>query len=136
MMAADIRNLRDGYPVAAFKGGRDYAFRRFIGRHRRAAIAVTTGVVLMLGPLAGTAAAFVLAVGARAAGARRFEDVRALAHYLLFDLNDQLRSVPGNTTARAGLAENAQSYLDALALTLTMGWSTHGRPSGRRVMLR
>jgi serine/threonine-protein kinase len=117
MMAADIRNWRDGYPVAAFKGGRGYAFRKFIGRHRRATIAVTAGVVLVLGALAGTAAAFVLADGARAAEARRFEDVRALAHYLLFDLNDQLRSVPGNTTARAGLAEKAQSYLDTLAKT-------------------
>lgn len=117
MMAADIRNWRDGYPVAAFQGGRGYAFRKFIGRHKRATFAVTAGAVLVLGALAGTAVAFVLADGARAAEARRFEDVRALAHYLLFDLNDQLRSVPGNTTARAGLAEKAQSYLDALAKT-------------------
>lgn len=115
VMAADIRNWRDGYPVAAFKGGRGYAFSKFIGRHKRAAVAVAAGVVLVLGAFAGTAVAFVQADGARAAEARRFEDVRALAHYLLFDLNEQLRSVPGNTTARAGLAEKAQSYLDALA---------------------
>ena len=117
LMAADIRNWRDGYPVAAFRGGRGYAFRKFVGRHKRAAVAVTAGVVLVLGAFAGTAVAFVLADGARAAEARRFEDVRALAHYLLFDLNEQLRSVPGNTTARADLAAKAQSYLDALVTT-------------------
>jgi len=116
-MAVEIRNWRDGYPVAAFKGGRRYAFGKFIGRHKRAAIAVTAGVVLVLGAFAGTTVAFVLADGARVAEARRFEDVRALAHYLLFDLNEQLRSVPGNTTARADLAAKAQSYLDALAAT-------------------
>ena len=117
LMAADIRYWRDGYPVSAFKGGRGYAFRKFIGRHKRAAIALASGVVLVLGAFAGTAVAFVLADSARAAEARRFEDVRALAHYLLFDLNEQLRSVPGNTTARADLAEKAQSYLDALVTT-------------------
>ena len=117
LMAGDIRNWRDGYPVTAFKGGRRYAFRKFVGRHKRAAVAVTAGVVLVLGAFAGTAVAFVLADGARAAEARRFEDVRALAHYLLFDLNEQLRSVPGNTTARADLAAKAQSYLDALVTT-------------------
>ncbi len=116
-MAADIRNWRDGYPVAAFKGGRGYAFRKFIGRHKRAAIAVASGVVLVLGAFAGTAVAFVLADSARAAEARRFEDVRALAHYLLFDLNEQLRSVAGNTAARADVAARAQSYLDALEKT-------------------
>jgi len=83
-MAVEIRNWRDGYPVAAFKGGRRYAFGKFIGRHKRAAIAVTAGVVLVLGAFAGTAVAFVLADGARVAEARRLEDVRALAHYLLF----------------------------------------------------
>jgi serine/threonine-protein kinase len=43
--------------------------------------------------------------------------VRALATYMLFDLNNQLRRVPGNTTARADLAEKAQGYLDSLAGT-------------------
>lgn len=117
VMAGDLRSWRDGYPVAAFKGGKRYAFGKFIGRHKRAAVAVTAGVVLVLGAFAGTAVAFVLADSARAAEARRFEDVRALAHYLLFDLNEQLRSVPGNTTARADLAVKAQSYLDALEKT-------------------
>ena len=116
-MAIDIRNWRQGYPVSAFKGGRGYAFRKFLGRHRRAAIATVAGLVLLFGAFAGTAVAFVLADGARAAEARRFEDVRALAHYLLFDLNEQLRSVPGNTKARADLAVKAQSYLDALVAT-------------------
>lgn len=114
-LAADLRALRDGYPVSAFKGGKRYAFGKFLGRHRKAAFASIAAAVLLLGAFAGTAVAWWLADSARAAEARRFEDVRALAKYLLFDLNEQLRSVPGNTTARADLAAKAQSYLDALA---------------------
>jgi serine/threonine-protein kinase len=116
-LAADLRAFRDGYPVGAVKGGKRYAFGKFVGRHRNAAWASMAAVVLLLGAFAGTAVAWWLADSARAAEARRFEDVRALAQYLLFDLNEQLRSIPGNTTARADLASKAQSYLDALAET-------------------
>ena len=52
---------------------------------------------------------------ALAAEAQRFDEVRTLAHYLLFDLNDRLAQVPGNTAARASLATQAQAYLDILA---------------------
>ena len=116
-LAIDLRAWRDGYPVAAFKGGKRYAFGKFVGRHRRVTWASIAAVVLLVGAFVGTSVAWWLADTARVAEARRFEDVRALAKYLLFDLNEQLRSVPGNTTARADLAAKAQSYLDALEKT-------------------
>lgn len=116
-LANELRAWRDGYPVGAFKGGKRYAFGKFIGRHRKATLASIAAVVLLLGAFAGTSVAWWLADSARAAEARRFEDVRALAKYLLFDLNEQLRVVPGNTTARADLAAKAQSYLDTLEKT-------------------
>jgi eukaryotic-like serine/threonine-protein kinase len=62
-------------------------------------------------------ASFFNARTARAAEATRFEQVRSLAHYMLFDLDDKLRGVPGNTAARAELVGKAQVYLDALAAT-------------------
>lgn len=118
LLAADIKAWRDGYPVIAFNAGRGgYAFRKFIGRHQRAAWATGLGLALLLAAFAGTGVAFFRAEHAREAEARRFEEVRELANYLLFDLNEQLRSIPGNTTARASLAEKAQSYLDVLVTT-------------------
>jgi serine/threonine-protein kinase len=118
LLAADIKAWRDGYPVAAFNaGGGSYAFSKFIGRHKRAAWATGLGVALVLAAFAGTGIAFFRAESAREAEARRFQEVRELANYLLFDLNEQLRSIPGNTTARASLAEKAQTYLDALVTT-------------------
>ena len=117
LFAADLRAWRDGYPVAAHAGGGSYAFTKFLGRHQRAAWATGLGVALLLGAFAATGIAFFRADAARQAEAQRFEDVRTLANYLLFDLNEQLRSVPGNTTARADLAEKAQTYLDKLVAT-------------------
>ncbi len=116
-LAADLAAWRDGYPVSAFAGGSGYGFRKFIGRHRKAAMATAGALVLLLAAFVGTGVAWFMADRARAAEARRFEDVRALANYLLFDLNDQLRGVPGNTTARADLAARAQTYLDTLVET-------------------
>lgn len=117
LFAADIRAWNEGYPVTAFAGSGSYAFGKFIGRHKRVAWATGLGFSLLLAAFAGTGVAWFLADRARAAEAQRFEDVRSLANYLLFDLNEQLRTVPGNTTARADLAQKAQTYLDTLAAT-------------------
>lgn len=115
--ASDIAAWRDRRPVAAFRGGGGYALAKFVSRHRRAAAAAATTLSLLLLAFAGTAFAWFLADRAREAEAQRFEDVRTLANYLLFDLNDQLRAVPGNTAARADLAAKAQTYLDTLSQT-------------------
>ncbi len=117
LFAADIKAWRDGYPVAAYNGGRrgGYAFGKFLGRHRRVAWATGAGLALLLVAFASTGVAFFRAEHAREAEARRFGEVRTLANYLLFDLNDQLRRVPGNTLARADLVTKAQGYLDALS---------------------
>ncbi len=117
LFAADIAAWRDGYPVSAYKGESGYSLRKFLGRHRKAAWASGIGLFVLFAAFVGTGVSWVQAEQARQAEARRFEDVRALATYLLFDLNEQLRTVPGNTTARADLAEKAQAYLDALAAT-------------------
>ena len=46
---------------------------------------------------------------------RRFDDVRALANTLLFDLNDRIETLPGSTDARRRLVETGLQYLDAIA---------------------
>lgn len=115
LFAADLKAWRDGYPVSALGRGAGYTVRKFLGRHRLATWATAAGMVVLIGAFAATGVAWLLADRARAAEAQRFNDVRTLANYMLFDLNEQLRSVPGNTTARADLAEKAQTYLDTLS---------------------
>jgi serine/threonine protein kinase len=115
LFAADLKAWRDGYPVSTFAGGSRYKLLKWLGRHRRAAWTTCLAVTLLLGAFAATGVALVRADAARAAEQKRFEEVRQLSNYLLFDLNDQLRRVPGNTLARADLVEKAQGYLDALS---------------------
>jgi eukaryotic-like serine/threonine-protein kinase len=115
--AADFAAWRGHRPVSAFTGGSGYVLGKFVARHRRAVFSAGGALALLLIAFAGTGLAWFRADLAREAEARRFEDVRALANYLLFDLNEQLRSVPGNTAARADLAAKAQTYLDTLSDT-------------------
>ncbi len=116
-LADDVRAWRDGHPVVARKGGLRYAVGKFVGRHRLG-VAIFLGVLLLVvGSLATTLYSYADAEKARSAEVRRFAQLRSLAGFMLFDLNDRLRNVPGNTAARASLAAEAQKYLSGLAVT-------------------
>ncbi|ODU23001.1 MAG: hypothetical protein ABS87_00025 [Sphingomonas sp. SCN 67-18] len=115
-LAEDVARLSTGHPVTARRGGRRYLAGKFVRRHRAGVIAGVAALVLLLAALAAISWSYVRAEQARAAEVKRFNEVRQLANYLLFDLNDRLERVPGNTAARASLAQQAQTYLDGLAL--------------------
>src|SRR5436190_13878298 len=46
---------------------------------------------------------------------RRFNDVRQLAHSVLFDYHDAIKDLPGATRVRERLVKDALSYLDSLS---------------------
>ncbi len=114
-LSADVAAWQGNMPVTAVRGGRSYVWRKFIARHRVGVAATAGALALLIGAFGMTLFANSRAEAALAAEATRFGEVRSLARYLLFDLNDQLRRVAGNTRARADLADEAQSYLTILA---------------------
>jgi hypothetical protein len=114
-LAADVTAWRTHHPVAAAAGGRRYVFDKFVRRNRRAVIAAAAGAVLLVGAFGVSSWSWYSAEQARVAEAERFGQVRSLARYLLFDLNDRLAQVQGNIGARFDLASKAQQYLDILA---------------------
>jgi len=57
----------------------------------------------------------VIASTQRARAERRFNDVRALANALLFEIHDSIRDLPGSTPARKLLVDRALQYLDSLS---------------------
>jgi len=114
-LADDIRAWMSGHPVGARGGGQRYQIGKFIGRHRRTVAASALGLLALVSALGVSLWAYGSAERARAAEAERFEQVRALANYMLFDLNGVLARTPGNTEARVRLAEQAQRYLSTLA---------------------
>ncbi len=116
-LIADLRAWLSGHVVAARHGGRRYAAAKFVRRHARVVGASAAAAAALVAALMVTLVAYGAAEQARAAEARRFGEVRSLAGFMLFDLNDRLERVAGNTEARAALAVEAQRYLSALAAT-------------------
>ena len=115
MLAADVDAFRNGMPVSAMEQRRSYILRTFIARHRTAVVSIAGAFIVLIGALTLITIAYSQAKTARDAEAARFTQLRSLAHYLLFDLNDRLERVVGNTQARANLADEAQRYLTFLA---------------------
>lgn len=114
-LIADLQALLADRPVAARRGGARYAIGRFVARHRFGVSAAGIAIALLIGALAASLASYAAAERARAAEARRLGEVRALANYLLFELDGRLRRVAGNAAIRADIATRAQRYLAALA---------------------
>ncbi|MGE4322615.1 MAG: protein kinase [Sphingobium sp.] len=115
MLAADVAAWEKGLPVQAMPQSRAYLLRCFLRRHRLAVGIGALIAVLLIAALGISVHAYLRAERARTAEAARFAQLRALAGYMIFDLNSDLARVPGNTRARAVLADKAQHYLWALA---------------------
>jgi eukaryotic-like serine/threonine-protein kinase len=106
-LADDLDAYRHGHPVRARADTFAYRLRKAIWRHRVASAAAALAVVSL------AVAALVSTWQARAAQ-RRFDDLRALAHAVVFDVNDALSPIPGTTAARKLVVETALRYLDRL----------------------
>jgi non-specific serine/threonine protein kinase/serine/threonine-protein kinase len=107
-MADDIVRHLAGKPVLARKSTTTYVVRKFFGRHKLAVAAALLLLLTLAGGLAATLWEARLA-------ARRFEDVRHLAHTFLFDVHDSIQDLPGSTPARSLIAKTGTDYLNRLA---------------------
>ena len=107
-MAGDLERFRTGYPVLARPDSFTYWLRKSIGRHRLAAIVVA---VLAAG-LFGTAA--ILSMWQARLAEQRFNDLRAFAHTVVFDVNDALAPIAGTTAARKLVVEPPLRYLGSI----------------------
>jgi eukaryotic-like serine/threonine-protein kinase len=107
-LSEDIKRHLEGLPVNARKSTFSYRSSKFIRRHRMivGAAAVIT-VVLLAGIVVSTREA-------RRAD-RRLNDVRKLAHSVLFDYHDAIANLPGSTPVRQRLVKDGLEYLDSLS---------------------
>ena len=107
-LAEDLRRHRDGRPIVARPATLRYRMGKALRRHRVAVPAGTLAALLILG-FAGTTW-----WEARRAE-RRFQQVRSLAHSVLFELHDAIEHLPGSTAARELLVRRALEYLENLS---------------------
>jgi eukaryotic-like serine/threonine-protein kinase len=115
----DIRRHLEARPVFARKDTAGYRAGKFVRRNKLALAATVLIFLSLFGGIIATRQQKALAE-------RRFNDVRKLAHSVLFDYHDAIKSLPGATKVREQLVKDALSYLDSLAR------EAHGDPSLQR----
>jgi tetratricopeptide (TPR) repeat protein len=107
-LAADLRRHLDGLPITARPATLRYRTAKFLRRHHVAVPAAAVAVALVLS-FAGAA------WWEARRSERRFEQVRGLAHSVLFELHDSIQHLPGSTAARELLVRRALEYLENLS---------------------
>ncbi len=107
-LAADLRRYLEGRPVLARPATLWYRTTKLLRRHRVGVPAAALAVALII-VFAG--AAWWQARRAE----RRFEQVRSLAHSVMFELDDAIAKLPGSTAAQELLVRRALEYLASLA---------------------
>jgi eukaryotic-like serine/threonine-protein kinase len=128
-LAQDIRRHRQSLPVTARLDTFLYRTGKFISRNRVGFGAAMLILLMLFGGLALTTSLYLRAENALAAAAserdraqqaeeratRRFEDVRELAHGLIFDVYDDIRHLPGSSGPGGKIVGTAQRYLERLS---------------------
>lgn len=109
----DLRRFLEGHPISARPDTLSYRAAKFTQRHRAGVAAVALGLLALFG------ATIVSLYYARAArqeqlvADRRFQDVRQLARFVMFEFDDAIRA--GETPARIMLVKRAFEYLNGLS---------------------
>ena len=114
-LSEDLRRRLEGLPVRARKNALSYRLWKYVSRHKVGVTAVALVFLTLVGGLVATVREARIARAERARAERRFNDVRALANSLIFEIHDGIQDLPGSTPVRALLVERALQYLDSLS---------------------
>jgi len=114
-LSADVDAWRGGRPVSAYGSAPLYAFGKFVSRHRLVVAGAATTFALITAALLSTLLANVREERARELAEARFEQTRAIAKTMMFEVFDEVSLTVGSTNAREMLARTSLTYLEALA---------------------
>lgn len=114
-MAGDLENWLAGRPVEARSWSLRYRALCFARRHRFGTAAAGLAAAALIVAVAVGTVGHIRTERARAAEAERIDDLRAVSHYLLFDLQRELARQPNSLALRSRVAERLQTYLDRMA---------------------
>jgi non-specific serine/threonine protein kinase/serine/threonine-protein kinase len=107
-LAGDLRRYLQGRPVLARPATLRYRAAKMVRRHRVAVPAAAVAALLIIGFAATT-------WWESRRAERRFQEVRGLAHAMMFELHDAIAKLPGSTAARELLVRRALEYLQNLS---------------------
>jgi serine/threonine protein kinase/tetratricopeptide (TPR) repeat protein len=107
-VADDLDRFLRQMPIAARPDTLSYRAAKFARRHR-------LGLALAALAVTGTAVAIIAVKREARRAEARFQQVRKLAHTVLFELNPEIENLSGSTKARELLVNTSLEYLDSLA---------------------
>lgn len=114
-LLSDVEAYRTGHSVSAMGAGRTYRLRRFVARNP---IGVTLGATVLSATIG---AAFVMsylwsqALVANEKAQKRFDQVREISSFMMFDLHESISDLQGAANVRERLLRKSIAYLDELA---------------------
>lgn len=92
-----------------------YPMQKFAARRPLAMAASAAAIFGLIAFGVATTTLYLEAERARVRAEARFNDVRELSRYMLFDLYDALERTPGSVRLRAQLADRGRTYLERLS---------------------
>ena len=113
-LSEDLHRYLRGFPVAARPDTTGYRVRKFVQRHRSAAVAGGLFVIALIVGIVTTSWQAHRAHVERQRAERHLNEVRELTSVYLADVYDAVAYLPGGTKARKLLVENSIKYLAAL----------------------
>ena len=114
-LVEDIRRHLVGLPVTATADSLGYRMAKFVKRHRTAVVAGGAVLLILIAATAVTSWQAMVARRERDRADQRFNQVRKLAHTVLFDYHDGIAELAGSTPIREKMVKDAIEYLDNLA---------------------
>jgi non-specific serine/threonine protein kinase/serine/threonine-protein kinase len=121
-LGRDIRRYLEKLPVLARGRTTAYRLSRLVRRHQVAFLTAALVAFSLVAGLVGTAWQASVAGRERDKAKHRFEEVRALAHAVVFDIHDAMANLPGSTKARETLVFHALRYLNSLSREASGDW--------------
>jgi len=111
----DIRRYLAGLPVSARSDTFAYHAAKFVQRNKAACIAAGFFLLALVAGIGATLYQERKAERQRVLAEKRFNEVRELAHSVVFKYHDAIARLPGSTQVRAMLVQDALDYLDRLS---------------------
>lgn len=111
----DLRRHMESLPIIARKSTVAYRWRKYVQRHKVVVAAAALVLLSLLTSIALTLREARIARANELRAERRFNDVRALANSLMFDIHDSIKDLAGATPSRKLLVSKSLQYLDSLS---------------------
>jgi eukaryotic-like serine/threonine-protein kinase len=113
--AADLVRHGKGWPVLARPQTAGYRLQRFLARNRAVAAAGALACVIAAAGIFGTIQQSRVAQREMALAQRRYGELKSVLGAFLFEVHDNIRDLPGSSTARGMIIDQTAKYLGWLA---------------------